>query len=325
MPLMPEVDEFDPTTDLKAYREEAEVRENERREQVAGRLHDARRDAIGSLNQAVIDIANMSDDDVVGTERAAEFLEYVAEQLKKRGDTPMFTDQASTPQRVQVNAVTTGSGVSDSQSQTRELEAANARAEDLQQQVVDNEHVAEQLRDSARRASNLQGELTIAQRRLERSEETKGQLRDELGEAHTKVTELETTVDELTVKNEQLRWDNQSLEQQLADEKQAHGRTKDELGTLRTQPTDTPPPADQPEPPASASSGASDEPEPGNDESHTGIIDTNGGLAAGETPPPRTHKEELERRRGIRGMIDKGRSIAPGHSNPRNDTNGSEK
>lgn len=169
------------------------------------------------------------------------------------------------------------------EAQVIELESVRDQLDTAEQQLDRSNQTNEQLRRSALEASNLQAQLLTTQQ--------------DLIAARDQITELQ---DEIVL----LKSDKSVLQRELNDEKQAHGMTKDELGAQRQQPTEIIDPVlTPPAPPAAASSDESDD---------------NGGLAADETPPPLTHKEEMERRRGIRGAMDRARDILPGSSNPHN-------
>ena len=281
MALMEEANEFDPTQDLATFQAEREEETRAHRGEVLDRFQTARRKAVGHLHLVATEVAATQEDDVAGTELAAEFYEHVANGLSRSDVAGMFSNQTGVHQ-----------------AQVVELESVRGELGTAQQQLAESEQTNEQLRASAREASNLQSQLLA--------------VRQELIDSQNKVSELQAT-------NQQLVSDKQSLERQLSDEKQAHGATKDELGTLREQQTGAQSeaqPSPAPEPPAAAPSGEPEkpEPEPGADEPHTGIIDANGGLAAGETQEPLTHKQELGRRRSIRERTaDLARDILPGH------------
>lgn len=178
-----------------------------------------------------------------------------------------------------------------------ELESVRGELGTAQQQLVEVEQTNAELRRSATEASNLQAQLLV--------------LQQELIDERAKVTALQTEVSQLTT-------EKADLERELNEEKQAHGRTKDELGELRQQRVDPPSPSPQPdpEPPAAAPSGDPVEPEPADQP-----VDE----PPHQSPHTLTPREEVQRRSGIRGAIDRVRGSAPGHSNPHNTPKDGEK
>lgn len=304
MPLLEEANEFDPTEDHQAFTAEQTEKDQARRGEVVERFRTARRHAVGNLHLVAARVADDVDDDVAGTERAAMFYEHVTASLIRSNAAGEFSSQAGA-----------------TQAQVIELESVRGELNDAQRRLSEQQSVEDQLRASAYQASDLQNEIfDLRQKLLDKDREMES-AQDRLDVSNASNAELLTELNELRP----FKAEAEQLRQQLADEKQAHGVTMDELGQLRQQQTLAPPAPPGAEPltravdpappaqsldevlqefssPATATSG-----DPEAHEQRT-TIDT----------PALSHKEELGRRRGLRDKLHQVREHIPGSGNPTN-------
>ena len=180
-----------------------------------------------------------------------------------------------------------------------ELETVRGELGSVQRQLAESQQTNEALRRSAYEASDIQSHLAVAQRELIDAQEEINRLRREAD----KPNPLQNEVD-------QLRAVNARLLGSLQTEKAEHKKTKAMLAEYEQAPVR------QPEPPTdTAPSGGPDAPEPANAPDN-GILNDNGGLAAGEEPHTMTAEQAAQTRRdyrrrgGVRGVIGR----LPGHN-----------